>query len=508
MNDITHFFSNLFKAENWPPRWHCGIWTEFHGWLYIISDVLIALAYFTIPFLLVHFILRKKNVPFPKIFWLFGTFILACGTTHLIDALIFWVPIYRVSAIVRLLTALASWGTIYALYRILPDAFSLKTPAELEAVVQERTSELHKSVKKIRFLADAMPQIVWTARPDGSRDYFNLPTTIFSGKTLEQLLEWKWVDLIHPDDRDEYLHKWNESLNNGEDFEMEKRLLGADGKYYWHLSRAHAQRDENANIIMWVGTATDIEMQKRANELLEKQVNERTEELRKANIKLANSNDDLENFAAIASHDLQAPLRTITNYLGLIHKTVVKTEDGITIDFITRTIDAASRMSSLINNLLIYARSSTAGLKKEPVDLEEIVELVKENIHELLTEKQGQVKTSGKLPVINADKLQMVQLFQNLIVNGIKYNDKTPLITVSTDENENGYIISVSDNGKGIESQYLSKIFEVFTRLHSDIKGTGLGLSIAQKIIQHHNGKIWVESEINVGTTFFIMLPK
>lgn len=91
------------------------------------------------------------------------------------------------------------------------------------------------------------------------------------------------VDLIHPDDRDEYLHKWNESLNNGEDFEMEKRLLGADGKYYWHLSRAHAQRDENANIIMWVGTATDIEMQKRANELLEKQVNERTEEKRTLN---------------------------------------------------------------------------------------------------------------------------------------------------------------------------------------------------------------------------------
>lgn len=507
MQKAIDFFSNLFSTEDWPPRWHCGNWTEFHGWLYIVSDLAIWSAYFTIPFLLIHFILRKKNVPFPKIFWLFGTFILACGATHFIDALIFWFPVYRVSALVRFITAVASWSTIYALYKILPDAFSLKTPGELEKIVKDRTEELQLSMHKMRFLADAMPQIVWTARPDGSRDYFNLPTLKYSGKNQEELTEWKWVDLIHPDDREEYLKKWEESLNNGSDFEMEKRLRDATGNYRWHLSRAHPHRDGEANILMWVGTATDIELHKRTEELLEKQVRERTLELELVNKELARSNTDLEQFAGIASHDLQAPLRSINSFLEILES---KNEnlDEESRDYIHRSVSAAKRMKILIDSLLAYSRTNASKIDLNKTDLNEVMQDVLANISELLNTRHAKVECPV-LPVINADRALITQVFQNLISNGIKYNEsETPVITITFFESVKETNFKVSDNGVGIKEEYQKKVFDVFTRLQSDKEGTGLGLAICKRIIEKHGGTISLSSVPEQGTIFSFTIPK
>jgi len=137
-NQATDFFSNLFDTSNWPPRWHCGTWTDFHGWVYIISDLAIWASYFLIPVLLIRMITKRQDVPFLKIFWLFGAFIILCGTTHLIDAIIFWWPAYRLSAFVRFLTAIISVFTVMALYKVLPQVFSLRTVAELEHEINER----------------------------------------------------------------------------------------------------------------------------------------------------------------------------------------------------------------------------------------------------------------------------------------------------------------------------------------------------------------------------------
>ena len=137
-NQVADFFSNMFNTSNWPPRWHCGTWTDFHGWVYIISDIAIWASYFLIPVLLIRMITRRKDVPFLKIFWLFGAFIILCGTTHLIDAAIFWWPAYRLSAFVRFLTAVVSVFTVIALYKVLPQIFSLRTVKELEHEISER----------------------------------------------------------------------------------------------------------------------------------------------------------------------------------------------------------------------------------------------------------------------------------------------------------------------------------------------------------------------------------
>lgn len=508
MKEIGDFFSDFFDTNSFPPRWYCGRWSEFHGWLYIISDIAIWAAYFTIPFLLIHFIRRKKDVPFPKVFWLFSSFIFACGATHLIDAIIFWVPIYRVSAFVRLLTALVSWGTIIALYKILPHAFSLKTPAELEKQVKDRTAQLNKSFEKMRFLADAMPQMVWTARPDGYRDYYNQWALKFTGRTPEEMQGWNWADILHPDDREHSLKRWQESINNGTPYEIENRQRGANGQYYWQLSRAVPQLDENGNVLMWVGTATEIEQHKRAAEILEKTVAERTEQLRLVNAELRQSNSDLEQFAAIASHDLQAPLRTINSYLDMIRDRNKDVLDERSQTYITKAINAGNRMRNLIRSLLDYSRINTARIVLKEFNLNDTIDEVLANIEDIRKQKDAQIQVES-LPVVYADELQISQLLQNLIANGINYNTSSaPVIRVSAKEEHNGFVISVTDNGIGIEEEHLQKIFEVFTRLSSEVKGSGLGLTISKRIVEKHNGRIWVESKVGEGTTFYFTIPK
>lgn len=145
MNEMAEFFEKLFQAESWPPRWYCGTWTDFHGWLYIFSNLAIWAAYFTIPLILFIFVVkRRQDIPFIKVFWLFIAFILACGTTHLIDASLFYYPAYRVSALALFFTAIISWATIVGLIKVLPYALKLQTPTQLEQVINIRTAELQK----------------------------------------------------------------------------------------------------------------------------------------------------------------------------------------------------------------------------------------------------------------------------------------------------------------------------------------------------------------------------
>lgn len=132
MNEVADFFRNLTDTSDWPPRWLCGEWSDFHGWLYIYSDIAIWLAYFAIPVILIWFIQRRTDVPFLPVFWLFGAFIVLCGTTHILDAIIFWWPAYRISALARFFTAIVSLLTVYALLRDLPKALELKGPVLLK----------------------------------------------------------------------------------------------------------------------------------------------------------------------------------------------------------------------------------------------------------------------------------------------------------------------------------------------------------------------------------------
>ena len=159
MGQLAEFFSQLLETSDWPPRWSCGYWSDFHGWLYIASDVMIWLAYFTIPAIIVWFVQRRPTVPFLPVFWLFGAFILLCGTTHAIDALIFWWPAYRVSAICRFATAVVSLATVFALIRDLPRALELRPPGQDDAELDATKQLLSERDARIDFLESELARL-------------------------------------------------------------------------------------------------------------------------------------------------------------------------------------------------------------------------------------------------------------------------------------------------------------------------------------------------------------
>ena len=226
------------------------------------------------------------------------------------------------------------------------------------------------------------------------------------------------------------------------------------------------------------------------------------------NQKLKRSNTELEQFAYVASHDLQEPLRMVSSFAQLLEKNYKGKLDERADEFIYFVVDGARRMQALINDLLEYSRV-TKYKRFEPVDLEEVLKVILSHLQTAVEEKQAQI-TCHSLPKVMADPLMIGQVFQNLIGNALKYRGREPpKIHISAEKEENQFILSVKDNGIGISSEHLERIFVIFQRLHSrdEYEGTGIGLAIAQKIVHQHGGKIWVESEPGKGSTFYFTLP-
>jgi signal transduction histidine kinase len=232
------------------------------------------------------------------------------------------------------------------------------------------------------------------------------------------------------------------------------------------------------------------------------------EELKKTVAELERSNAELEQFAYFASHDLQEPLRMVSSYTQLIEKRYKDKLDADAHDFINFAVDGAKRMQQLINDLLAYSRVGTRGKPLEPTDCKKILRAAIANLDVAIRES-GAVVTHDPLPPVMADETQLLQLFQNLIGNAVKFHDKKPpRVHVSAKPQGDKWVFSVKDNGIGIDPQYFERIFIIFQRLHGEgYSGTGTGLAIAKRTVERHDGRIWVKSEPGKGSTFYFTLP-
>ena len=233
------------------------------------------------------------------------------------------------------------------------------------------------------------------------------------------------------------------------------------------------------------------------------------EELRKTAEALERSNRELQHFAYIASHDLQEPLRMVASFVQLLAKRYKGKLDSDADEFIKYAVDGANRMQKMINDLLLYSRVETRGKPFTPTDCEKVLEKVIVNL-KMSIEESGAVITHDKLPIVMADESQLIQLFQNLISNAIKFCDKNPpRIHISAERREKDWLFSVKDNGIGIEPEHTERIFQIFQRLHSreEYPGTGIGLAICKKIVERHGGHIWVKSKLGEGSIFYFTIP-
>ncbi|MGF7118628.1 ATP-binding protein [Methanobacterium oryzae] len=251
---------------------------------------------------------------------------------------------------------------------------------------------------------------------------------------------------------------------------------------------------------------------KEAHNNLELKVQERTKELEKVINELERSNQELQQFAYVSSHDLQEPLRTIASFTQLLQHRYTGKFDSDADEFMEYIVEAAIRMKAQIEGLLEYSRVGTQGKEFEPVDMNLKLNYVIHGLNALIKDSNAEI-TSDELPVVKGDSSQLQIVFQNLISNAIRFRKcEEPLkIQISTQENQENkeYVFSVQDNGIGIEEQYSERIFTIFQRLHTRkvYKGTGIGLSIVKRIIERHGGRVWVESEFGVGSTFYFTIP-
>jgi len=232
-------------------------------------------------------------------------------------------------------------------------------------------------------------------------------------------------------------------------------------------------------------------------------------ERKKSEQELARSNAELEQFAYVASHDLQAPLSTIASYAQLLKERYKNKIDANGIKFIDKMIKGSVRMQCLIDDLLEYSRVSRKIKDFEHTDCNQILREACANLQLSIRKNQAEIQCCN-LPLIMADSYQIMQLFQNLIGNALKYrSEENPVIKISVEGQESYWLFSVKDNGIGINSQYYERIFQIFQRLHTqeEYVGTGIGLAICQKIIERHSGRIWVESQVGIGSTFYFTIP-
>jgi PAS domain S-box-containing protein len=355
---------------------------------------------------------------------------------------------------------------------------------------EEALREAEKARERFRFMAESMPQKIFTASPAGDADYFNRQWTEFTGLSFEQIEKLGWIRFVHPEEVEENVQIWRQSIQTGEPFHIQHRFRRADGAYRWHLTRAHAMRDARGDISMWIGSNTDIHEQK-----------EKEDELRRAN-------DDLQQFAYSASHDLQEPIRNVAVYSEIVAKRYHNILDADGQQFLGFLTEGGRRLGMLINDLLAYTRAGMVESDMPTVDSSAVLRHTLASLAEAIRETDARV-TYDPLPEVQMSEAHLQQVFQNIIGNALKYRaGDAPLIHVSAVRQGPAWRFSVKDNGIGIESQYKEKIFGVFKRLHRDQKysGTGIGLAICQRVVERYGGRIWVESAQGKGSTFFFTI--
>ncbi len=506
MDAIGSFFRHLFDTSSFPPRWSCGKWSDFHGWLYILSDISIFLAYYAIPLILLYYLIKIKSVPFRPVFFLFVAFIFLCGATHLIEAIIFWYPHYRISALAKLLTAVVSWITVFALVKNLPRALKAKTPKELQKTIDEKTKELQlinesleKSERQFKALVNENPDIILRFNKEYKIDFANK-----SAKELSQLIK-KHSDKSTIQEHFKLLrNKVEEVFNEKKETHSyhDELLIGEKIKKYLSISLIPVKSfDGLSNKVIAVGRDITSEIE------YEKLLENRVKELQALSGKMVNKLDKLNSFARIVSHNLRSPVGNLDALCSLYKESSDKEEKNIILEKVEKVI---SNLQNTISDLteIVKINESEDRIPKENLILEKILNNVLVSLVAEIEEAKAKINCDfSEVPQIMYPRAYLESIFLNLITNSIKYRSLKRNLNVELKSiRDRGYIVlTCQDNGVGIDlKKYGDKVFGLNQTFHTNNDARGVGLFITKNQIESMGGSITVESEPDVGTKFII----
>ena len=389
--------------------------------------------------------------------------------------------------------------------------------AEMRKERKRALEALRESEMRYRNLVESARDVIFTVSQEGSITSLNPAFEKITGWSREEWLGKNFPPLVHPDDLPLTMDIYQRVLKGEKPPPIiETRILSKSGEYL-NVEISITLLTQNGKTISGLGIARDITERKRmeealhrAHDELELRVRERTEELRRRTEELARSNAELEQFAYVASHDLQEPLRMVSSFTQLLARRYRGKLDSDADEFIAYIVDGARRMQNLIEDLLTYSRIGRRGKPFRPTSLNSALDQALANLKVIIEENDAEI-TRDPLPDITADFGQMVQLFQNLIGNAIKFRKKEepPRIRITSRKEKGEWLFSVSDNGIGISPEFKNRLFQIFQREHaaSEYPGTGIGLVTCKKIVERHGGRIWAESRLGEGSTLRFTIP-
>ncbi|QYH38930.1 PAS domain S-box protein [Algoriphagus sp. NBT04N3] len=370
--------------------------------------------------------------------------------------------------------------------------------------------EIIQSNERFIIISNATTDIIW--------DYDIIKDKFFISDSFYRLVGLnKKSNIISLEDASKYVcdedrrNIFNElckSFQNKDEnfFKNEFKIKAKNNDYAFVINRGTIIRNKAGKAIRALGSMTDISFQKE----YEASLRRLNDTLRQKALELEKSNKELEQFAYVASHDLQEPLRMVKSFMGLLKKKYENSLDAKAKQYIDFAVEGSNQMRAIILNLLEFSKIQQEEITLELFDIRDIFDSLMINLNRDIKDKKAEILISSSIPIYS-NKSMLFQVFQNLISNALKYSDpsRKPVVDISITQKDQAYIFKVSDNGLGMKEEYLDKIFALFSRLHTknEIPGTGLGLAIVKKIIEKLGGKIWVESSIGVGSTFFFEIP-
>lgn len=513
MDEIFEIIENIFSSGGFMPRWICGQWSETLGWLYIMANIAIGLAYLSIPILLYKFVKKRKERIFNKVFICFMLFIFFCGTTHFMDAMIFWNPLYRLNAVILIMTALISWITVLVLYRFIPKALQYRSPADLQLIIEEQTKDLAIAYQKLsvsenqfKTLVNSNPDIItridknltYQFVNDSMHKIRNMEAESFIGKNIREV-QGEADDQI----RKTFIRKVESvfKTNKTETFEFELSTINQHNYFQLSIIPLENQSGEMPEDVLTI--TRDITHQK----LYELELKRNIDNLELLADRIEKKREILESFTYIVSHNLRSPVANLAALLNLLKE---ETDEDMRNLFIQKIDIAFENLSTTVTDLTNAVRiRQDTEIPKEELFFEDIVSGHIINLEMQIKETDSTIAYDfTACEKIIYPKVYLESIFLNLLTNAIKYRSpkRAPHIVFKSYIDEDGIIsLTCEDNGTGINLQkHGAKLFGLNKTFHEHPDAKGTGLFITKNQIETMGGTIYIESEVDKGTKFII----